>query len=146
MMNLYKTHKVNPFGGCLPMLLQLPIFWALFQTLRNAYELRYSPWILWVKDLSAPDPLTISVWSHIPMPAMLDIGVWPLIYGLTMLLQNRLNPQPANKDQARMFMLMPIVFTIMFAHFAVGLVIYWILNNILSLMQQKIIMHKNGVK
>lgn len=145
-MELYKREKVNPAAGCLPMLIQIPIFFSLYKVLNIAIEIRHAPFIGWVKDLSAPDPLTISVWSHIPVPSMLDIGVWPLIYGLTMLIQNRLNPQPANKDQARMFMLMPIIFTIMFAHFAVGLVIYWILNNVLSLIQQKIIMYKNGVK
>ena len=145
-MELYQREKVNPAAGCLPMFIQIPIFFSLYKVLNIAIEIRHAPFIGWVKDLSAPDPLTISVWSHIPVPSMLDIGVWPLIYGLTMLIQNKLNPQPANKDQARMFMLMPIVFTIMFAHFAVGLVIYWILNNILSLIQQKIIMYKNGVK
>lgn len=145
-MDLYRREKVNPAAGCLPMFLQIPIFFSLFKVLNIAIEIRHAPFIGWVKDLSAPDPLTISTWAHIYVPSVIDIGVWPLIYGLTMFIQNRLNPQPANKDQARMFMLMPIIFTIMFAHFAVGLVIYWILNNILSLIQQKIIMHKNGVK
>jgi len=145
-MELYQREKVNPAAGCLPMFIQIPIFFSLYKVLNIAIEIRHAPFIGWVKDLSAPDPLTISVWSHIPLPSMLDVGVWPLIYGLTMLIQNKLNPQPANKDQARMFMLLPIVFTIMFAHFAVGLVIYWILNNVLSLIQQKIIMYKNGVK
>lgn len=145
-MELYKKEKVNPASGCLPMFIQIPIFFSLFKVLNIAIEIRHAPFIGWVKDLSAPDPLTISTWAHIYVPSVIDIGVWPLIYGLTMLLQNQLNPKPANKDQARMFMLMPILFTIMFAHFAVGLVIYWILNNILSLIQQKIIMHKNGVK
>lgn len=145
-MDLYRREKVNPAAGCLPMFLQIPIFFSLFKVLNIAIEIRHAPFIGWVKDLSAPDPLTISTWAHIYVPSVIDIGVWPLIYGLTMFIQNRLNPQPANKDQARMFMLMPIIFTIMFAHFAVGLVIYWILNNILSLIQQKIIMNKNGVK
>lgn len=145
-MALYKKEKVNPAAGCLPMFLQIPIFFSLFKVLNIAIEIRHAPFIGWVKDLSAPDPLTISTWAHIYVPSVIDIGVWPLIYGLTMFIQNQLNPKPANKDQARMFMLMPIIFTIMFAHFAVGLVIYWILNNILSLIQQKIIMHKNGVK
>ena len=145
-MELYKKEKVNPASGCLPMFIQIPIFFSLFKVLNIAIEIRHAPFIGWVKDLSAPDPLTISTWAHIYVPSVIDIGVWPLIYGLTMLLQNQLNPKPANKDQARMFMLMPILFTVMFAHFAVGLVIYWILNNILSLIQQKIIMYKNGVK
>lgn len=146
-MALYQKEKVNPASGCLPLFIQIPIFFSLYKVLNIAIEIRHAPFIGWVKDLSAPDPLTISVWSHIPyIPSLLDIGVWPLIYGLTMFLQNKLNPKPANKDQARMFMLMPIIFTLMFAHFAVGLVIYWILNNVLSLLQQKVIMYKNGVK
>ena len=146
-MALYQKEKVNPASGCLPLFIQIPIFFSLYKVLNIAIEIRHAPFIGWIKDLSAPDPLTISVWSHIPyIPSLLDIGVWPLIYGLTMLLQNKLNPKPANKDQARMFMLMPIVFTLMFAHFAVGLVIYWTLNNVLSLIQQKVIMRKNGVQ
>lgn len=146
-MALYQKEKVNPASGCLPLFIQIPIFFSLYKVLNIAIEIRHAPFIGWVKDLSAPDPLTISVWSHIPyIPSLLDIGIWPLIYGLTMLLQNKLNPKPANKDQARMFMLMPIIFTLMFAHFAVGLVIYWTLNNVLSLIQQKIIMRKNGVQ
>ncbi len=145
-MELYKKEKVNPAAGCLPMFIQIPIFFSLFKVLNIAIEIRHAPFIGWVKDLSAPDPLTISVWSHIYIPSAIDIGVWPLIYGLTMFIQNKLNPKPANKDQARMFALMPVLFTIMFAHFAVGLVIYWTLNNILSIIQQKIIMNKNGVK
>lgn len=145
-MELYKKEKVNPAAGCLPMFIQIPIFFSLFKVLNIAIEIRHAPFIGWVKDLSAPDPLTISVWSHLYIPSAIDIGVWPLIYGLTMFIQNKLNPKPANKDQARMFALMPVLFTIMFAHFAVGLVIYWTLNNILSLIQQKIIMNKNGVK
>ncbi len=145
-MELYKKEKVNPAAGCLPMFIQIPIFFSLFKVLNIAIEIRHAPFIGWVKDLSAPDPLTISAWSHIYIPSVIDIGVWPLIYGLTMFIQSKLNPKPANKDQARMFALMPVLFTIMFAHFAVGLVIYWTLNNILSIIQQKIIMHKNGVK
>ena len=146
-MALYQKEKVNPASGCLPLFIQIPIFFSLYKVLNIAIEIRHAPFIGWVKDLSAPDPLTLSVWTHIPyIPSLLDIGVWPLIYGLTMLLQNKLNPKPANKDQARMIMLMPIVFTLMFAHFAVGLVIYWTLNNVLSLIQQKVIMRKNGVQ
>lgn len=145
-MELYKREKVNPAAGCLPMFIQIPIFFSLYKVLVIALEIRHAPFIGWVKDLSAPDPLVISEWAHIWVPAALDIGVWPIIYGLTMFIQNRLNPKPANKDQARMFALMPLIFMIMFAHFAVGLVIYWTLSNILSLIQQKVIMYKNGVK
>lgn len=145
-MALYQKEKINPASGCLPLFIQIPIFFSLYKVLNIAIEIRHAPFIGWVKDLSAPDPLVISSWSHIYIPSMLDIGVWPLIYGLTMFLQNRLNPKPANKDQARMFALMPIVFTLMFAHFAVGLVIYWTLSNVLSILQQRAIMYKNGVK
>ena len=130
----------------MPLFIQIPIFFSLYKVLNIAIEIRHAPFIGWVKDLSAPDPLTISSWTHIYIPSAIDVGMWPLIYGLTMVLQNQLNPKPANKDQARMFALMPIIFTLMFAHFAVGLVIYWTLNNVLSLIQQKIIMYKNGVK
>jgi YidC/Oxa1 family membrane protein insertase len=145
-MELYRREKVNPASGCLPMFIQIPIFFSLYKVLNISLEIRHAPFIGWIKDLSAPDPLTISVWSGVHIPFLLDIGVWPIIYGLTMYLQQKLNPAPANKDQARMFAMMPIIFTIMFAHFAVGLVIYWTLSNILSMLQQKLIMRKNGVK
>lgn len=145
-MELYRKEKVNPASGCLPMFIQIPIFFSLYKVLNIAIEIRHAPFIGWIKDLSAPDPLTISTWAHIYVPSALDIGVWPIIYGLTMYLQQKLNPAPTNKDQARMFALMPIIFTIMFAHFASGLVIYWTLSNILSIIQQKAIMRKNGVK
>jgi len=145
-MELYRREKVNPASGCLPMFIQIPIFFSLYKVLNISIEIRHAPFIGWIKDLSAPDPLTISAWSGLPIPSLLDIGVWPIIYGITMFLQQKLNPAPANKDQARMFAMMPIIFTIMFAHFAVGLVIYWTLSNILSMLQQKLIMRKNGVK
>ena len=145
-MELYQKEKINPASGCLPMFIQIPIFFSLFKVLNIALEIRHTPFIGWIKDLSAPDPLTISVWSGLPIPSMLDIGVWPIIYGLTMYVQQKLNPTPANKDQARMFAMLPIIFTIMFAHFASGLVIYWTLSNILSIVQQRLIMRKNGVK
>lgn len=145
-MELYKREKVNPASGCLPLFIQIPIFFSLYKVLNIAIEIRHAPFIGWIKDLSAPDPLTISSWSHIYIPSLLDVGVWPLIYGLTMFIQQKLNPAPVNKDQARMFALMPFIFMIMFAHFAAGLVIYWTLSNILSVIQQKAIMYKNGVK
>ena len=145
-MELYRREKVNPASGCLPLFIQIPIFFSLYKVLNIAIEIRHAPFIGWIKDLSAPDPLTISTWAHIYVPSLLDIGVWPLIYGVTMFIQQKLNPAPANKDQARMMAMMPLIFMIMFAHFAVGLVIYWTLSNILSVIQQKYIMHKNGVK
>ena len=145
-MELYRREKVNPASGCLPLFIQIPIFFSLYKVLNIAIEIRHAPFIGWIKDLSAPDPLTISTWAHIYVPSLLDIGVWPLIYGVIMFIQQKLNPAPANKDQARMMAMMPFIFMIMFAHFAVGLVIYWTLSNILSVIQQKYIMYKNGVK
>ncbi|MBR6327428.1 MAG: membrane protein insertase YidC [Alphaproteobacteria bacterium] len=145
-MELYKREKINPAAGCLPVLIQIPIFFSLYKVLNIAIEIRHAPFIGWIKDLSAPDPLTISTWSHIPLPAFLDIGVWPILMGLTMWFQQKLNPAPTNKDQARMFALMPLILTLMLGHFASGLVIYWTLSNLLSIVQQKAIMYKNGVK
>lgn len=146
MMNLYRKEKINPASGCLPMLIQIPIFFSLYKVLNIAIEIRHAPFIGWIKDLSAPDPLTISVLTHIPLPSFIDIGVWPIVMGLTMYIQQKLNPKPTNKDQARMFALMPLVFTFMLGHFASGLVIYWTLSNILSIMQQRVIMKKVGVQ
>lgn len=145
-MDLYRREKINPASGCLPMFIQIPVFFSLYKVLNISIEIRHAPFIGWIKDLSAPDPLTISVWSHIPLPSLLDIGVWPILMGLTMWMQQKLNPTPANKDQARMFALMPLIFTLMLGHFASGLVIYWTLSNILSILQQRAIMRKNGVK
>ena len=145
-MELYKKEKINPASGCLPMFIQIPIFFSLYKVLNIAIEIRHAPFVGWIKDLSAPDPLTISVWSHIPLPSILDIGVWPILMGLTMWLQQKLSPAPTNKEQAKMFVWLPLIFTLMLGHFASGLVIYWTLSNLLSLMQQKMIMYKNGVK
>lgn len=145
-MDLYRREKINPASGCLPLFIQIPVFFSLYKVLNIAIEIRHAPFIGWIKDLSAPDPLTISVWSHIPLPSLIDIGVWPILMGVTMWVQQKLNPAPTNKDQARMFALMPLIFTFMLGHFASGLVIYWTLSNILSILQQKAIMRKNGVK
>lgn len=145
-MDLYRREKINPASGCLPMFIQIPVFFSLYKVLNISIEIRHAPFIGWIKDLSAPDPLTISVWSHIPLPAILDIGIWPILMGFTMWIQQKLNPAPANKDQARMFALMPFIFTLMLGHFASGLVIYWTLSNVFSILQQKAIMRKNGVR
>lgn len=145
-MELYRKEKINPAAGCLPMFIQIPVFFSLYKVLNISIEIRHAPFIGWIKDLSAPDPLTISVWSHIPVPSLIDIGIWPILMGFTMWFQQKLNPAPANKDQARMFAMMPFIFTLMLGHFASGLVIYWTLSNILSILQQKAIMRKNGVK
>jgi YidC/Oxa1 family membrane protein insertase len=143
MMNLYKTHKVNPLGGCLPMLLQLPIFWALFQTLRNAYELRYSPWILWVKDLSASDSLFYM--------GPISFNMLPLIMGLIMFLQQKMTTATSDPTQRKMMYMMPIIFTVMFWGFPSGLVLYWLTNSIVSIFVQFFVLRKyeqisSGVK
>lgn len=144
-MELYKREKINPAAGCLPMFIQIPIFFSLYKVLNIAIEIRHAPFVGWIKDLSAPDPLTLSQISHLPIPGFIDIGLWPIFMGFTMWLQQKLNPAPANKEQAKMFALMPIFFTFMLGHFASGLIIYWTLSNVLSIIQQKTIMKKHGV-
>ncbi len=144
-MDLYKREKINPASGCLPMFIQIPVFFSLYKVLNISIEIRHAPFVGWIKDLSAPDPLTLSQILHIYVPGFVDIGLWPIFMGFTMWMQQRLNPTPASKDQARMFALMPVFFTFMLGHFASGLVIYWTLSNILSIIQQKAIMRKNGV-
>ena len=145
-METYRKEKINPAAGCLPVLIQIPIFFSLYKVLNIAIEIRHAPFVGWIQDLSAPDPLTISVLTSLPIPGLLDIGVWPILMGISMYIQQKLNPAPANKDQARVFAMMPLIFTFMLGHFASGLVIYWTLSNILSIIQQTAIMHKLGVK
>ncbi len=149
MMALYKREKVNPAAGCLPIVIQIPIFFALYKVLFVTIEMRHAPFFGWVQDLSAPDPTTIfNLFGLIPWepPQILMIGIWPLIMGLTMFLQQKLNPAPADPIQARIFMFLPIIFTVMLSGFAVGLVIYWAWNNTLSIAQQWLIMKRMGVK
>jgi YidC/Oxa1 family membrane protein insertase len=134
MLNLYKVHKVNPLGGCLPMLLQLPIFWALFTTLRNAYELRGAHWILWVKDLSAPD--TLISFAGIPL------NVLPLIMGVGMFFQQQMMTVSTDPAQQKLMYLMPVLFTFMFWNFPSGLVIYWLTNSILTMIEQYVIIQR----
>ncbi len=145
MMELYKKEKINPASGCLPMFIQIPVFFSLYKVLNIAIEIRHAPFIGWIKDLSAPDPMTLSAITGLPIPSLIDLGVWPILMGVTMFLQQKLSPKPANKDQARMFALMPVIFTFMLGHFASGLVIYWTLSNVMSIVQQKVIMKKVGV-
>jgi len=128
MMNLYRTQKVNPLGGCLPLLLQLPIFWALFTTLRNAYELRFAEWIFWVKDLSASDSL-----MHF---AGFNLNLLPLIMGIGMFFQQKMTSATSDPMQRKMMYIMPVVFTLMFWGFPSGLVIYWLTNSIVSMIVQ----------
>lgn len=148
MMALYKKEKVNPAAGCLPILLQIPVFFALYKTLFVTIEMRQQPFFGWVQDLSAPDDLTfITGFGLFPWdaPTFLLIGVWPLFMGLTMWLQMRLNPQSPDPIQAKIFAFMPFFFTFLLASFPVGLVIYWTWNNILSITQQWVIMRRMGV-
>lgn len=153
MMALYKREKVNPVSGCLPMIIQIPVFFALYKVLFVAIEMRHAPFYGWVHDLSAPDPTTIfNLFGLIPwdavhaLPSFLHLGVWPLIMGVTMFLQQKLNPQPADPVQAKMMSFLPIVFTFLLANFAAGLVIYWAWSNTLSILQQWVIMRKAGAK
>lgn len=149
MMALYKNEKVNPMSGCLPIFIQIPIFFALYKVLYVTIEMRHAPFYGWIHDLSAPDPTNIfTAFGLIPWnpPAFMMLGVWPLIMGVTMYLQQKLNPQPADPVQARMFMILPFVFTFMLASFPAGLVIYWAWSNVLSIIQQWVIMKRMGVK
>ena len=148
MMALYKAEKVNPAAGCLPVLIQIPVFFALYKVLYVTIEMRHAPFIGWIKDLSAPDPTTLfnlfGLIQWAPPAMVAHLGVWPLIMGFTMWLQQRLNPQPADPIQARMFQILPLVFTFMLGQFAAGLVIYWAWSNSLSILQQWVITRKAG--
>lgn len=151
MMDLYKKEKVNPLAGCLPILVQIPIFFALYKVLFVTIEMRHAPFFGWIQDLSAPDPLGLLTvfglvdWNVPASLAIVNIGIWPLIMGFTMWLQQRLNPAPADPVQAKVFMFMPIIFTFMLGQFPAGLVIYWAWNNTLSIAQQWVIMKRMGV-
>ncbi|CAM5772798.1 membrane protein insertase YidC [Labrys miyagiensis] len=148
-MALYKEQKINPLSGCLPMLLQIPVFFALYKVLFVTIEMRQAPFFGWIHDLSAPDPTTIfNLFGLIPWtpPAALMIGFWVIVMGCTMFVQMQLNPAPPDPTQAMMFRYMPIVFTYMLAAFPAGLVIYYCWNNTLSILQQTFIMKKNGAK
>jgi YidC/Oxa1 family membrane protein insertase len=138
MMILYKTYKVNPVGGCLPMLLQLPVFFALYKVLLQAIELRHAPFMLWITDLSAPDRLMIGV----DIPYLGGLPVLTLLMGGSMFLQQRMTPAPADPTQAKIMMFLPVIFTFMFLNFASGLVLYWLVNNLLSIAQQYLINKK----
>lgn len=145
MMELYKTEKVNPASGCLPILVQIPIFFALYKVLFVTIEMRQAPFYGWIKDLSVPDPTTLfNLFGLFPWtpPSFLMIGAWPIMMGITMFLQQKLNPAPADPIQQKVFMFMPIMFTFLLASFPAGLVIYWAWNNSLSIIQQWVIMKK----
>jgi YidC/Oxa1 family membrane protein insertase len=152
LMGLYKKEGVNPAAGCLPMVVQIPVFFALYKVLFVTIEMRHAPFYGWIHDLSAKDPLgLLNVfglvdWNVPPVLDVVNIGLWPLIMGLTMFLQQRLNPQPTDPIQAKIFLFMPIMFTFILAPFPAGLVIYWAWNNVLSMAQQWVIMRRMGVK
>ena len=155
MMEIYKKEKINPIAGCLPVALQIPVFFSLYKVLFVTIEMRHAPFYGWIKDLSAPDPTnlfnlfgllhfdptTLPVFGH-----YLALGVWPIIMGITMWFQMKLNPTPPDPTQKMIFDWMPLIFTFMLAGFPAGLVIYWAWNNLLSVLQQSFIMRKNGVK
>lgn len=151
MMEMYKKEKVNPLSGCLPILVQIPVFFALYKVLFVTIEMRHAPFFGWIHDLSAPDPLGLLTlfglisWDVPAMLQIVNIGVWPLIMGFTMWFQQKLNPPPADPVQAKIFGLMPIFFTFILGGFPAGLVIYWAWNNSLSILQQYVIMRRMGV-
>lgn len=155
-MALYKREQVNPMSGCLPILLQIPIFFALYRVLYTTLEMRHAPFFGWVRDLSAPDPTSVfNLFGLLPydpsafLPAFLHIGIWPIIMCVTMFIQQRLNPKPADPVQAQVMAWMPFIFLFMFSGFAVGLVIYWAWNNTLTIFQQLYInsrLKKKGLK
>jgi len=146
-MQLYKREKANPAAGCLPILPQIPVFFALYKVVFVTIELRHAPFYGWIKDLSAADPMTpfnlfgLINWNP---PEIIAIGIWPIIMGATMYIQQKLNPPPPDPMQAKIFMFLPIMFTFMLARFPAGLVIYWAWNNALSVLQQYVIMRKAG--
>ena len=135
MMTLYKTYKVNPLGGCLPMLIQIPFFFALYQVLLKSIELRHAPFMLWINDLSSPDRL----WIGFDIPYLHGLPILTLLMGASMYLQQKMTPTTADPTQARIMQFLPIVFTVMFINFASGLVLYWFVNNLLSILQQYLI-------
>jgi YidC/Oxa1 family membrane protein insertase len=140
MMKLYKEEKVNPLAGCLPVVLQIPIFFALYKILLLSIEMRHQPFVLWLKDLSAPDPLTpINLFGLLPFdpPSFIAIGVLPILLGVTMWLMQRLNPQPMDEVQKQVFAVMPWFLMFIMAPFAAGLQLYWVMSNVVSIAQQK---------
>ena len=155
LMELYKKEKINPLAGCLPILVQIPVFFALYKVLFVTIEMRHAPFYGWIKDLSAPDPTNLfNLFGLIPydptlipvIGAFLHLGFWPIVMGITMFFQMKLNPAPPDPTQKMIFDWMPLIFTFMLAGFSAGLVIYWAWNNTLSVLQQAFIMNKHGAK
>ena len=149
MMALYRKEKINPASGCLPILIQIPFFFAIYKMLFISLEMRHQPFFGWIQDLSAKDPTTIfNLFGLIPWdpPGFLIIGIWPILMGLTMYLQQKLNPAPADPIQAKIFAFFPLFLTVILAPFPSGLVVYWTVNNILTIAQQWVIMRQTKVK
>jgi YidC/Oxa1 family membrane protein insertase len=155
LMELYKREKINPVAGCLPIFIQIPVFFALYKVLFTTIEMRHAPFFGWIHDLSAPDPTNVFTlfglipWDPTVVPFIghfLVLGAWPLVMGVTMWMQMKLNPAPPDPAQQMVFAWMPLIFTFMLASFSAGLVIYWAWNNTLSVIQQSIIMKKHGAK
>ncbi len=155
MMEIYKKEKINPIAGCLPILIQIPVFFSLYKVLFVTIEMRHAPFFGWIRDLSAPDPTNLfnlfGLFAFDPtqLPVLgyyLHLGIWPIIMGITMWFQMKLNPTPPDPTQKMIFDWMPLIFTFMLAGFPAGLVIYWAWNNLLSVLQQSYIMKKNGAK
>ncbi|MEN5083337.1 membrane protein insertase YidC [Bosea sp. TWI1241] len=149
LMELYKSHKINPLAGCWPVLVQIPVFFALYKILFITIEMRHAPFFGWIRDLAAPDPTSVfNLFGLLPfaVPAFLMIGAWPIIMGITMFVQMKMNPEPPDPIQKAMFTWMPVFFTFLLGSFPAGLVIYWSWNNLLSILQQGYIMRKHGVK
>ncbi|MDR3090344.1 MAG: membrane protein insertase YidC [Desulfobulbaceae bacterium] len=139
-MNLYKTYKVNPMGGCLPIIVQIPVFFALYKVLLQSIELRHAPFMLWINDLSAPDRLPLGF----DIPYLGGLPVLTLLMGASMWYQQKITPTSADPTQAKILMFMPVLFTFMFLNFPAGLVLYWLVNNLLSILQQKLILRETG--
>ena len=141
MMELYKKEKINPMGGCLPILVQIPVFISLYWMLLASVEMRHAPFILWIQDLSAPDTLFGHIPNVVPLLGGMPIGLLPILMGVSMIVQTKLNPKPADPVQAKVMMIMPIAFSLFFFFFPAGLVLYWFVNNVLSIAQQARINH-----
>ena len=150
-MELFKKEGVNPVAGCLPMVIQIPVFFALYKVIFITIEMRHAPFFGWIKDLSAPDPTNVFTlfglipWDPTALPVFghfLALGIWPLIMGVSMFFQMKMNPEPADPVQKTMFAWMPVIFTFMLGAFPSGLVIYWTWNNTLSVTQQYFIMRQ----
>jgi YidC/Oxa1 family membrane protein insertase len=144
---LYKKEKVNPMAGCLPILLQIPIFFALYKVLYVSIEMRHAPFFGWIADLSAPDPSNLfTLFGLLPWhaPLFLHVGILPILMALTMYIQQKLSPEPSDPTQAQVMKFLPLMFLFMFASFASGLVIYWTWSNVLSILQQVLIKRLEG--